>query len=72
MESSIEVDGQAGTRPTSRPVVADEQLKTRALVSRAGASLSRHDEPRVSFDPMRATDRYRLVMPYSELPPRRG
>ena len=57
-----------------QPVAAPpaRQVQTEGRAKSADATGSRHDvarqrgpEPRLSEDPMRRTDRYRLVMPYA-------
>lgn len=49
--------------PAASPAAA--RLRPNHLASQeVGRARQRNQEPRISVDPMRATDRYRLVMPY--------
>jgi hypothetical protein len=74
MNTNTEVDRRDGQR-TALPeldVVHDEAMGARTEGTQRGVapgtSRRRHTAPgveRVSVDPMRTTDRYRLVMPYT-------
>lgn len=64
MQTSTETDREAANRVPAGP--ARDECRSHAMPNSAkppGVDCG----ARVSFDPMRPTDRYRLVMPYSQL-----
>jgi hypothetical protein len=64
MDANPEVMPVAGSpAPRQEPVSA--QAPRRQDVARQALGADGSSEPRLSEDPMRRTDRYRLVMPYS-------
>lgn len=60
MDTSTEMDRKAANRVPPNKVPADERATVAAVNAAADA------RNRISFDPMRTTDRYRLVMPYAD------
>ncbi|MFO1031697.1 MAG: hypothetical protein U1F60_11485 [Planctomycetota bacterium] len=48
----------------SVPPSATRPRPNHPAAQEAGRARGGNQEPRISVDPMRATDRYRLVMPY--------
>ena len=68
MDARTEVQDPTPTLPQGSPDRMGSQRESKAvgdqIATLAGKRANRTD-PRLSVDPMRATDRYRLVMPYS-------
>ena len=68
MDARTEVQDPTPTLPQGSPDRMGSQRESKAVgdqaVTLAGKRASR-TETRLSVDPMRATDKYRLVMPYS-------
>lgn len=60
METSTEMDRMAANRVPPNKVPTDDRAKVKANNAAVDAG------NRVSLDPMRTTDRYRLVMPYAD------
>ena len=64
MDANPEVMQPVATSP-ARPLPTDNRGKYTDPAPRLDAMRSRSPDSRLSEDPMRRTDRFRLVMPYS-------
>jgi hypothetical protein len=70
MDTSAEVVPMPGSNPRIPPLPPKPIASGRSPIVSGGSMPRPHPgryfETRVSFDPMQATDRYRLVMPYDQ------
>jgi hypothetical protein len=65
MDANPEVMPVAGSPAPRQEPVSAQAPRNRQEVARQSLAANGASESRLSEDPMRRTDRYRLVMPYS-------
>jgi hypothetical protein len=65
MDANPEVMPQSGTMPATKGAPTPRDVRGNDASTRQPAALRNSAAPRTSEDPLRRTDRYRLVMPWS-------
>lgn len=63
METSVEVSRHVDPHPRSKQEQGETAWSKRPTEAAPTAPSAVEDDARVSLDPMRSTDRYRLVLP---------